>query len=120
MPSDKKNVSDNAFKSIKVLLGSGFPNPDSFEGVWMDILDGSESDGIGILDNEPFGKMGYHVGDIVRYRTIHPGLKPFVVGTIPLHAIMFSDDELVLAAGQWYVNAATKRIAAKKHTANVG
>ncbi len=67
---------------VKVLL---FERPGdatgASEGVWVLIADGSQEAGIGVLLSNVVSLNGDQParGDVVEYRTITPGLKPFMV-----------------------------------------
>lgn len=111
-------------EAIKALLKSNFPNDDSYEGIWMHILEGDDLAGIGILGNEPFGvakvRMAKittatqaHLGDIVEYHSPNPDHKPYIMLKHNLHDILADDDYLSLKYGEWIVEAAKNRMRIK-------
>ena len=51
-------------------------NAQSGEAMWVGIIDGNDTDGIGFLCNHPFDKNNGSLGDIVNYTTSNPDRIP--------------------------------------------
>ena len=44
-----------------------FPTTAGNESMWVECIDGDDYEGIGLLDNKPFGDSSFKLGDLILY-----------------------------------------------------
>jgi len=54
----------------------GFPSAVGTESMWVILVSGDENNGVGKLDNEPFGESGLGLGDVIRFGNGSDDAKP--------------------------------------------